>query len=786
MKKFLFPLVMSSGLLSGQIVLFQDNFNAPDTGNLDLSNQTGRRSGLVPEIQVRSSRVQHGITGNQLNFLSVGSGRIRFHDDLDNDVNTAGVWHDWAAGETGSLITSNGGLIVEFDWNAGNDSTTNWVSVNMGHSGPGSAEPGMRVNHGETDIGMLFRFNGQTELFDNGANLGPQGSFPPTIGIRHVKMEYTFDSFVDGTQVTVVATVDGTEVYNGSTFSLENNGGSLYFELGTNENTALDNLVISTPGSDSYIVDIDNDSFRSGESQGGLVGNLLSTVEGNPDTSTFSLAPGEGDTDNAKFQINGSRLEVGTFDFTSSDNGEVFSVRIKGTGTANTGERILTLPLVNDDDLDHLLDDWELMWASDLSVLSGANGTENADGDLFTDLEEFQISLGEYQTFAAYPEINPTKQDSDDDTLSDGDELFPTGSRAVTNPGSADTDFDGLGDLEESNTGVFLNASNTGTNPTVCDTDLDFVRDGWEVENNTNPLDSSSYPGSVSPKVTIVQLSDDASTEISTDKIYTHAISGGASTTVNGVFFEELSGTATPTNFVWDTLGNSMDAIAANNGDWIPFDGGVAGLDLETLLGSFSYSGSGDGPNSSQKFTLTNLTPGTNYDLRLYVRVWDTEGTGRPIDLVFNNGTEVVQPYGGLPEDRPGLITGSGNDQNAYFLNFNYTAQGTELVIDANLHACAEIPSGSLHLYGLTNEVSTSATDIRITNSVKTASGLYVIAFQARPNTTYRVTKSSNLSNAFDEMTNPLTVTTDLNGAGQAIVPAIENTAPVNFYRIEQ
>ena len=236
---------MTSGF-SSAAVLFSDNFNTPDTGNLDLSDQTGRRAGLVPTIQVRSSRVQHGIAGNQLNFLSVGSGRIRFHDDSDNDVNTAGGWHDWAAGAGGASILGEGTLRIEFDWSAGNDTSTNWVSVNFGHNAEGAGEPAMRVNDGGTDIGMLFRFNGETELFDNGANLGAQGSFTPSVGVRHVSMEYTFGSFADGTSVSMVANVDGTQVYSGTGFTLDSNGGALHLELGTNENTMIDNLVISS------------------------------------------------------------------------------------------------------------------------------------------------------------------------------------------------------------------------------------------------------------------------------------------------------------------------------------------------------------------------------------------------------------------------------------------------------------------------------------------------------------------------------------------------------------
>jgi hypothetical protein len=51
-----------------------------------------------------------------------------------------------------------------------------------------------------------------------------------------------------------------------------------------------------------------------------------------------------------------------------------------------------------------------------------------------------------------------------------------------------DTDGDGLGNSVETNTGVFVSASNTGTNPAVSDSDVDGLSDGEEVLTfNTNP-----------------------------------------------------------------------------------------------------------------------------------------------------------------------------------------------------------------------------------------------------------------------------------------------------------
>ena len=65
------------------------------------------------------------------------------------------------------------------------------------------------------------------------------------------------------------------------------------------------------------------------------------------------------------------------------------------------------------------------------------------------------------------------------------------------------------------------------------------------------------------------------------------------------------------------------------------------------------------------------------------------------------------------------------------------------------------------------------------------AGGNYVINFTGAPDTTYRVTKSTETLDGFTEMEPPLTATTDGNGVGVATVPAVEATGPRNFYRLE-
>ncbi len=58
---------------------------------------------------------------------------------------------------------------------------------------------------------------------------------------------------------------------------------------------------------------------------------------------------------------------------------------------------------------------------------------------------------------------------------------------------SIDTDSDGIDDLAETNTGIYISATNTGTNPNSADTDGDGVPDGLEVKEKTSPVDATKF-----------------------------------------------------------------------------------------------------------------------------------------------------------------------------------------------------------------------------------------------------------------------------------------------------
>lgn len=108
----------------------------------------------------------------------------------------------------------------------------------------------------------------------------------------------------------------------------------------------------------------------------------------------------------------------------------------------------------------------------------------------------------------------------------------------------------------------------------------------------------------------------------------------------------------------------------------------------------------------------------------------------------------ITTPPGGIPEDRPSaVLMNGGNDHQAYFVNFRYTAQGPALVVDANVPATAAAGNGSFHLYGLTNEV-VAGTDSQIALTAvryQAASGMIGLTWRSTPGRFYTIAGSLDL-----------------------------------------
>ncbi len=108
------------------------------------------------------------------------------------------------------------------------------------------------------------------------------------------------------------------------------------------------------------------------------------------------------------------------------------------------------------------------------------------DNDGLTNLQEFLLGA------------DPQNADTDGDGLKDGVEtntgVWVSATNTGTDPLNPDTDGDGLLDGAETNNGQFLNRNSTGSNPLKADTDADTFKDSDEVVLGTNPNDPTSKP----------------------------------------------------------------------------------------------------------------------------------------------------------------------------------------------------------------------------------------------------------------------------------------------------
>lgn len=148
-------------------------------------------------------------------------------------------------------------------------------------------------------------------------------------------------------------------------------------------------------------------------------------------------------------------------------------------------------------------------------IYEKANGLNPAVKDADQDLDNDGLkNLAEYTLGTAAN--NP---DTDGDGLMDGVETntgsYVNASNTGTNPLLADTDGDGLKDGAETNTGTFVDATHAGTNPLKADTDGDGFDDGIEVTGGLNPTNASSTPESVVTIRTAVEFRFNAARGIS-------------------------------------------------------------------------------------------------------------------------------------------------------------------------------------------------------------------------------------------------------------------------------
>ena len=161
---------------------------------------------------------------------------------------------------------------------------------------------------------------------------------------------------------------------------------------------------------------------------------------------------------------------------------------------ANSAMSILSVP-TNDSDLDGMDDAWEVENKLDPTI---DDAFVDPDSDGSTNLEEYA------------QKSDPQLADTDGDGLLDGVESntgeYLDASDTGTSPLFADTDHDGLIDSVETNTGVFIDAAQPGTDPNKIDSDFDGYGDLLEIRQGLSPLDEAAHP--LIPLTTVLEGND--------------------------------------------------------------------------------------------------------------------------------------------------------------------------------------------------------------------------------------------------------------------------------------
>lgn len=243
-------------------------------------------------------------------------------------------------------------------------------------------------------------------------------------------------------------------------------------------------VVLRLPSTD----DSDGDGlFDEWETANGLNPN-------SDDSDNDGTLDGAEDEDN-DFATNLQEQEAGTsITDPDTDSDDLLDGYESNTGTwvdeTDTGNN----PLVDDSDNDGLLDGVEnpdLPFVDENQTGSNPN-TANTDTDGLPDNVEVALDLDPGNEDTDNNQVPDDLEDSDNDGSLNGEELTLN-----TDPGDDDTDNDGFLDGVESNTGIWISASDTGTDPLNDDSDDDGLLDGVENPDLAyDPQNPTTQPGS--------------------------------------------------------------------------------------------------------------------------------------------------------------------------------------------------------------------------------------------------------------------------------------------------
>jgi autotransporter-associated beta strand protein len=191
-------------------------------------------------------------------------------------------------------------------------------------------------------------------------------------------------------------------------------------------------------------------------------------------------------------------------------------------------------------------------------------------------------------------------------------------------------------------------------------------------------------------KVYITPFTNDATSQIAPDKIYTHKLDfgtrGSVGALVNNVQFDKASNNGSVGNFGWSGFQTGAHGGAAGNPP------NPIGTDQGMYNRLWDFVNSNNNPTDPPIVaTLSGLTVGKQYELRFYNRAWGTAGGGNP-----RYQTVTFMPDSATPE----VVHFNPDGHTPHILGYRYTATSGALT----LHIYGLLSNQSWHIYALSNE----------------------------------------------------------------------------------
>ena len=478
--------------------------------------------------------------------------------------------------------------------------------------------------------------------------------------------------------------------------------------------------------------------------------------------------------------------------------GDSFSITgAAGGGGARprpNGIQIVAKTPIVDTDVDGLDDGWEMTHFGDLT---SQDGTGDPDLDTLLNLDEFKggtdpnkkdtdddgLDDNVENRTGIFVDANmtgthPLNDDSDGDTLLDGDEV--NGVPFSSDPNLRDTDGDTLSDNSELDANPFV------TDPRNEDTDGDTWSDSLEIIRDTDPTDPNSFPqpgaGSSMGSISVNFNCDrDAAAEMAAD---TTAGAPGYTTDGWNNFNDVLSAVGPYTQTTADIDSPNAGALSDN-----------AGVTVSTTITWSSNNswntnnGSADGDNQMMNSYLDNsggqpvvpiAVTGVPYSSYTVVAYFGSDGNGRTgtIDIAeaasYSYST-FSQQAGGFPGSYTQTTdTDGGNPDANYAVWENLTAPDFTLTINRGSN------NSGLHGFQIISEAPPKPVQINIIE-FNPDTGVVTLTWDGRTGVEYLLDYSLNLVD-WVELTDGV-----IGGEGAVTQSSAPFAADVNtFYRFRE